>query len=1124
VGDQEAKLQLVISGQAKGAEAALKSLGQNLKTAKTQTATLNQSLKETATAVRKTGKGDAGDALAAFNRQLSDIGMQRERALSGMGDQLTNLRKQLVKAELTDDTTGAAQVKSQIIAINRSALQAQRDALASMARGMSLNSDQQTRVLRAQYQAERELRDMDVAQFRIAEEIKVAAARKTSQQTVTFGNAMKGLTSGIASVLKGVAVAGAAATAAIAGGAMGMKALTDSAARTAGEVERLVRVTGLSVEKASALRAGAQTLGVDMGTLDSAIQGMINNFKTLGAADNPFRMLGIQVVNAKGQLRDFDGILMDTLDRLQRMGPTAAREMFASKIFGGATPELLRMIDAGSDGLQKAAAAAKAMGLVLTPQQVQMAIQYRTSLTQLGQAWEGLKLQLGTEFMPMMTQILQTLVRGAQRVIPALRDAIRPVVVIVGQLWNVMSLAGQVAVRLFRSFMDTTTAGRGMANVLKAIQQAFQWFSNGLKSVSEWLTRLKERLTNTDVGTLLKELWADVKGAIDEKIQGLITWLNDPASAQGVADGVTSFLQSAFKVAGKMEKVAGDFLKSITGGLRDFFTGGRGSQMFNGLAQFIDNYAKSITSPENLKKIYEAGAEGGQVLVDGLGDMAEMGSDLASALMGLMVGVGQVAVAVIKNAPQWIEVAGAFIAGFAKGLQDETPRKAQEVWVRFWDGLRGAASSVNLSWLAQSVTEWLRDHDWTDAATALVKAIARTTMGGMLALGPEGFGYISDTLKTWIQGRDWNDVAIEVVRALAGATGIGAVVEGWGWLVTSLEQWMGTRDWSDVAFDLVLFIATATTPVTGLGEAWNYLQEAIINYITSHDWSEVAVDLVTALAMSTTAGVLLATGWGYIESSIRSYITDHDWSDTVVDLITSVAQSTFAGLLLASGWQYFEKSLRDYITSHDWTGVITDLLRSLAQSTFAGTLSAGGWRYIADSVKSWVTSHDWGDVASAIVEGIMRTTAIGSIALRVKDMVTSAIDKIAPDQAQESSSGTDGASAGSSTPTGTSGGGSLGTSSTTTSDSTGSPKPTEFASGGIFMPRPGGHDVNAKVAEAGKPEAFLPLDPGLFRQLGLSGTGVINLTVISQVDGREVGRTVKRIMMDDLKMQKQMAW
>lgn len=850
--------------------------------------------------------------------------------------------------------------------------------------------------------------------------------------------------------MRGLLVGGAAVAGAVVAGAAGLKHTADTAAATAGEVEMLSRMLGLSTNKASELRAGAQLLGVEFNTLQGAIQTMLGNLKSLNAADNPFRILGIQVVNAKGQMRDFDAILSETLNKLQRMGPTGAREMFASKIFGGATPELLRMIDAGGEGLKKAAESARAMGLILSPQQIQAAIQYRTAVRQLGQAWEGIKTTIGNAVMPVLTNLARFLAQWAQTTLPKLKAELSPVINLFRGLGHAVSGLASLFATIYRSFMDWSGAGQRVQMIGKGLREVFNRIGMALKEFGEWLTRVKERFANKDFMTALRELWAELQVTINEKVIALSAWLRNPENAKEVADAFVAFLGNAFNVAGRVQEAVMGFYKAVTQGMADFFgQGGAGREAFSAMAAFINNLAVALTDPQSLERIYEAAAKGGEMIVDGIGDMGITGINLLRAFAGLVAGIAEVAVAVVKNAPAWLKVAGAFISGFVAGIISEVPRKAKEVWDHFWSSLKGGAEDpqsgkINLSWMAEKVLDWVKSHNWGEVSLEILTRVATFGLAGMKDL-ENGWKFISDSIQKWVEQVEWGRISLEILTRIAtvGLVGVKDLENGWNFIMESLQKWIDGVNWAAVALDILIRIATFN--VLNLEKVQN--------------------------------------GWGFIKESISSWVGSVSWSDVAGGILGGISSAVASAKV---AWDNLKTVVKQKIQEgKDALGIGGDSTPSRGQ-----TYPEEPW-------------PDDGDGATPVFEG---PPYLGPGPGEGPGSYSEPGDSpggsfVGPPYMGPGSQG-DGGQGGAG----------------------GAGKNLRMADGGVFRARPGGHDVRVKAAEAGKDEAFLPLDPALFRRLGLGGGGPVTVHTHVYLDGREIAQDVKEILIGDVKMQKQLAF
>jgi hypothetical protein len=120
-------------------------------------------------------------AAQQVEERLTVIADRRTIAFAGIGDQLASLQKDMAGAQVGGNVEAASQNKQQIIAIQREIVQAQRDALAEMAKDQTLTEEQFKQVKQAQFKTEQELRNLDVQSFKAAEEEKQAVAKQTAQ-------------------------------------------------------------------------------------------------------------------------------------------------------------------------------------------------------------------------------------------------------------------------------------------------------------------------------------------------------------------------------------------------------------------------------------------------------------------------------------------------------------------------------------------------------------------------------------------------------------------------------------------------------------------------------------------------------------------------------------------------------------------------------------------------------------------------------------------------------------------------------------------------------------------------------------------------------------------------------
>ncbi len=230
----------------------------------------------------------------------------------------------------------------------------------------------------------------------------------------TAGEAAGGLASG--GGLMALAGPAAAATAGLGALVVAGKSATDSVRELAGETKQLGLRTGLTAEDASALLAVFKRFGVDgheasqmfvrlsrnlAGVTDASQQTAIG-MKSASAVMNE---LGVQVRDADGHIRPLNQLILDTADGFKRMADGPEKTAAAVALFGKSGADLLPVLNQGSEGIKELEATAKRLGLTLTGDNMAAVKQYSLAHKDMNEAFEGLKLTLGTALMPILAEL-----------------------------------------------------------------------------------------------------------------------------------------------------------------------------------------------------------------------------------------------------------------------------------------------------------------------------------------------------------------------------------------------------------------------------------------------------------------------------------------------------------------------------------------------------------------------------------------------------------------------------------------------------------------------------------------------------------------------------------------------
>lgn len=130
------------------------------------------------------------------------------------------------------------------------------------------------------------------------------------------------------------------------------------------------KASGIAVEQLSALQFAARAGGVETDALNTSLKKL--NVAISDASGNPaskaaiaFELLGINVRNANGSLKDANTVFNEVADKFASTQDGANKVALAVALFGKAGEALIPTLDKGSSGLKELADQAKAAGAII---------------------------------------------------------------------------------------------------------------------------------------------------------------------------------------------------------------------------------------------------------------------------------------------------------------------------------------------------------------------------------------------------------------------------------------------------------------------------------------------------------------------------------------------------------------------------------------------------------------------------------------------------------------------------------------------------------------------------------------------------------------------------------------
>ncbi|MDH6235149.1 uncharacterized protein YukE [Mesorhizobium soli] len=275
---------------------------------------------------------------------------------------------------------------------------------------------------------------------------KIEAATKQAD-FAKLGASLNRVGADLATVGKRLALAfGAITTAAGAAGAA-VLVMAKSGAEAADSAGKAAQAAGMQVDAFGRLAYAAkladlsqEELGAGMSRLNKAISAAALGSKN---ESDLFKRLGVSLRDAKGHLRPTEAVLQDVAQAFKRMPDGARKSALAMELFGKSGAKMLPFLNAGKQGLIDLGKEAERLGIVFTKEQVAIAEDMNDTLTGLGKAVSGVRMQMGLLFAPAITTgtkaLRDMIVRNRAAILDFANGAIRQATVLVGDFFAALS-------------------------------------------------------------------------------------------------------------------------------------------------------------------------------------------------------------------------------------------------------------------------------------------------------------------------------------------------------------------------------------------------------------------------------------------------------------------------------------------------------------------------------------------------------------------------------------------------------------------------------------------------------------------------------------------------------------
>lgn len=268
--------------------------------------------------------------------------------------------------------------------------------------------------------------------------------------------------------------------------------------------------TGLTVEEASRFIEVGGDIGIEAGTIETAI-GKMN--KTLGATPKVFQDLGVEIARTGTGATDVNQTFLNVVQRLNAIKDPAQRAATASQLLGKGWQEMSELIAMGSDELSKSLSQVSD-AKVIDEGELKKARDFRAAMDNLNDKVGDLSLTLGEELVPSLIAAADGIIMVAD----ALTFAASGVSSASGGLSNLSKLWGKLTGNTEEAAVSLSTFGRRQTDVysdMHKLNEVIEDQEDGVATLTtEWQTLLGTLNTQEAFDNLEESLGAVYEAGI----------------------------------------------------------------------------------------------------------------------------------------------------------------------------------------------------------------------------------------------------------------------------------------------------------------------------------------------------------------------------------------------------------------------------------------------------------------------------------------------------------------------------------------------------------------------------------------------------------------------------------
>lgn len=134
------------------------------------------------------------------------------------------------------------------------------------------------------------------------------------------------------------------------------------------------------------------------------------------SAQTPFKILGVNILDVNGKMRDTMDIIYDIADRFKKTKDGAIKTGMAMMLFGKSGKEMIPMLNRGGQAMKDYGAMMNEYGVILTEKQIKQFSKYRGAMRENKLAMLGVSTLIATTLLPSFIKYAQKMVSAALKI------------------------------------------------------------------------------------------------------------------------------------------------------------------------------------------------------------------------------------------------------------------------------------------------------------------------------------------------------------------------------------------------------------------------------------------------------------------------------------------------------------------------------------------------------------------------------------------------------------------------------------------------------------------------------------------------------------------------------------